>query len=85
MAGIWSCLAKCPSLPSWAEAKVVVPIVRRIPVPVRGATVLGVVVPAATAVDSVRAAMNQTRFLSRHDVEIREKMSFAKMQTTSPF
>jgi len=85
MARIWFCLADRSSLPSYAEAQVVVPIARFVVVPVRGAAVLGVVVPAAAAVDSVRAAMNQTRFLSRHDVEIREKMSFAKMQTTSPF
>jgi|GEM_PF-3217965 len=85
MARIWFCLADRSSLPSYAEAQVVVPIARFVVVPVRGAAVLGVVVPAAAAVDSVRAAMNQTRFLSKPVAGNQEKMFFAETQITSPF
>jgi hypothetical protein len=40
---------------SHAEAQVVVPVVRRIPVAVRRPAVTGVVVPATTAIHAVRA------------------------------
>ena len=48
--------------PSCTKAQVVVPVVSRIPVPVSRPAVLGVVVPAAAAVDAVRATLRAEPF-----------------------
>ena len=52
---------RIPSPGARAEAQVVVPVVRLVPVPIRGTQVLGVVVPRTATIDAFRAI----RFVSR--------------------